>query len=175
LRSKQLEFARLKTQDPHAELNGLQAQVRQADAALAQAREALKQYALVAPAAGIVLQITVREGDTVGGPSPVPAIQFCPAGPRVVKADVDQASASLVAVGQRVTIEDDAHGPGRWTGKVTWIADWFTNPRPVLVPDPGQYSDVRGMPCIIELDANQRSLKLNQRVLATIDVSPKSR
>jgi hypothetical protein len=56
---------------------------------------------------------------------------------------------------------------------VTWVADWYTNPRPVIVPDPGQFSDVRGMPCTITLDPGQPALKINQQVIATIDVSTK--
>jgi multidrug resistance efflux pump len=125
---------------------------------------------LTAPSAGTVLQIAVGVGDTLGAASPVPAIQFCPDGPRVVRADIEQAFAGQVAVGQKVTIEDDSHAPGKWKGRVKWVADWFANQRPVLQPDAGQYSDVRMMPCVIELDPNQPPLKINQRVLATIEV-----
>jgi multidrug resistance efflux pump len=173
LRIKQDDLNQLKLLDPNAQLRLLEVQVTRAEAVLAQAREALKQYTLVAPAAGTVMQITVRVGDTVGGAAPVPAIQFCPAGPRIIKAEVDQASAALVKVGQKVTVEDDSHAPGQWTGKVKWVADWFTNPRPVIVPDPNQPADARMMECWIELDRGQPTLKINQRVLATIDIPSK--
>jgi multidrug resistance efflux pump len=173
LQIRQQDLDLLKHVDPTAQVRQLEAQVAGAEATLAEARESLRQYVLTAPSDGIVLDIAVRAGDTVGLPSATPAVQFCPAGPRVVKADIEQAFAPLVAVGQRVSIQDDANGPGRWTGRVTWVADWYTNPRPVIVPDPGQFSDVRGMPCTITLDPGQPPLKINQRVIATIDVSTK--
>jgi multidrug resistance efflux pump len=173
LHIRQEDLSQLNAIDPNAQLRLLEVQVKQAKAVLAQAREALKQYTLVAPSAGTVMQITVRAGDTVGGAAPLPAIQFCPAGPRIVKAEVDQASASLVKVGQRVMIEDDSHAAGQWSGRVKWVADWFTNPRPVLVPDPNQPADARMMECWIELDPGQPTLKINQRVLATIDIPSK--
>jgi multidrug resistance efflux pump len=173
LRIKQDDLNQLKLVDPNVQTRLLEVEVTRAEAVLAQAREAVKQFTLVAPLAGTVMQITVRAGDTVGGASPAPAIQFCPAGPRIVKAEVDQASATLVKVGQKVTIQDDSHAPGEWTGKVKWVADWFTNPRPVLMPDPSQPADARSMECWIELDAGQPQLKINQRVLATIEIPSK--
>jgi len=173
LRIKQDDLNQLKLKDPNAQLELLKVQVTRAEAVFEGARAALKQYALIALAAGTVMQITVRVGDTVGGATPVPAIQFCPAGPRIVKAEVDQASATLVKVGQKVTVEDDSHAPGQWTGKVKWVADWFTNPRPVLMPDPTQPADARSMECWVELDPGQPQLRINQRVLVTIEIPSK--
>jgi multidrug resistance efflux pump len=170
VRIKQSELQRLKLQDPRTEVKLITAQVTRAEALLAQAEAALKQYSIVAPAAGAVLQVSVGVGDTVGGPSPVPAIQFCPKGPRVVRAEVEQAFAALVAVGLRVTVEDDTHAAGKWTGRVKRVADWYSSQRPVLQPDPNQYSDVRTMQCLIELDPDQSRLRINQRVRVTIEV-----
>jgi HlyD family secretion protein len=173
LLSKKAELARLKLQDPKAEIEGLEAQVKQALAAREGAEAVLKQYKLVAPKAGTVLQITVGVGDTFGGPSPAPAIQFCPNGPRVVRADIEQAFAALVAVGQRVSLEDDTHAAGAWKGRVKWVADFYSPQRPILQAEPGQYSDVRTLPCVIELDPGQPPFKINQRVLATIEIPMK--
>jgi multidrug resistance efflux pump len=170
LRIKQADLRQMRLVDPKTELRVLENQVKRAEAVLAQAEAALKEYSLVAPVAGTVLQLVVGVGDTVGAPSAVPAVQFCPDGPRVVKADVEQAFAALVAEGQRVTIEDDTHAAGRWTGRVKRVADWYTQQRPVLQPDPSQYTDVRTMPCVIELDPGQKRLRINQRVRVTIEV-----
>ena len=145
-------------------------EVARAEALLAQAEAALTQFALVAPAAGTILEITVAKGETLGGTSPIPAIQFCPDGPRIVRADVDQASAARVRVGQKVVMEDDTNSGGIWTGHVKWVADMFSQQRPVVNPDPTQYSDVRTMQCVIDLDPHQPPLKINQRLLATIEV-----
>jgi multidrug resistance efflux pump len=170
LRIKQGDLTQLRKVDPMTEVRVLDAQVARAEAALAQANAALTQFTLVAPTAGTVLEITVAVGDTVGSASPAPAVQFCPNGPRIVRAGIDQAYASQVAVDQKVTIEDDTNAGGRWTGRVKWVADVFTPQRPVVLPDPNQFSDVRTMPCIIELDPGQPPLKINQRVLASIEI-----
>jgi multidrug resistance efflux pump len=168
--SQKAALARLKLQDPKTEMQGLEAQVKQAVAMRDGAEAALSQYELVAKKAGNVLTITVGVGDTIVGPTPMPTIQLCPAGPRVVRADVDQSNASLVAVGQRVSIEDDTHAAGKWTGHVQTVADMYAPQRTVLQGDPNQYSDVRTMPCVIDLDPDQPPLKINQRVLVTIEV-----
>jgi HlyD family secretion protein len=173
LHNKKDELRQLQLVDPTSEVRVLEAQLRQANALEAQAEAALKQFALVAPAAGTILEITVAVGDTVGTASPVPAVQFCPQGPRIIRAGVDQAYASLVAVGQTVSIEDDTNAAGKWTGRVKWVADVYTPQRPIVQPDPNQFSDVRTMPCIIELDPDQAPLKINQRVLASIEVPVK--
>jgi multidrug resistance efflux pump len=168
LRIKQDDLRQLRLLDPRTEVRGLEKQVVRAEALLKQAEAGLKEYSLIAPAAGTVLQISVGVGATVGGP--VPAVQFCPDGPRVVTAEVEQAFAALVAEGQRATIRDDTHAAGTWTGRVKRVADWYTSPRPVLQPDPNQYSDVRSIKCVIALDPDQPRLRINQRVLVTIEV-----
>lgn len=170
LRIKQDDLRQLRLVDPKAEIRVLETQVVRAQAVLDQAVAGLKEYSLVAPSAGTVLQLTVGVGDTIAGPPASAAIVFCPNGTRIVRADVEQAFASHVAAGQRVTVEDDTHAAGRWTGRVKWVADWYTNQRPVLQPDPNQYTDVRTMPCVIELDPNQPRLRINQRVRVTIEV-----
>jgi len=170
-RIRQDDLRQLRLVDPRTEMRVLETQVARAQALLDQAEAALKEYSLIAPTAGTVLQISVRVGSTLGGP--LPAIQFCPDGPRVVIAEVEQAFAALVAEGQRVTVNDDTHAGGRWTGRVKRVADWYTNPRPVLQPDPNQYTDVRSITCVIELDPNQPRLRINQRVLVTIEVPVK--
>jgi hypothetical protein len=54
------------------------------------------------------------------------------------------------------------------------VGEWYTNQRPVLQPDPNQYSDVRTLPCVIELDPNQpQRLRINQRVRVTIEIPAK--
>jgi multidrug resistance efflux pump len=173
LQVKQDDLRQLRLVDPNVSLRALEAQVKRAEAVLGEAQDALKQFALVAPTAGMVLQITVAVGDTVGSSTPVPAVQFCPEGQRIVKAEIEQAFAADVAVGQAATIEDDSHATGKWTGKVKWVADWYGPPRAILLPDPTQYTDVRTMPCVIELDPGQPQLKINQRVRVTIDVPVK--
>lgn len=174
VRMKQTELDRLKLKDPKNELRVLQSQVNAAEALYEQAKAQLKQYTVVAPAAGSVLSISVGVGDTiVVGPGSPPAIEFCPQGAQVIRAGIEQAYAGLVAAGQRVIIEDDAHGPGKWTGRVKRVAGGYAQQRPVLNPDPTQFSDQRTLECIIEIDENPQPLRINQRVQVTIEVPSK--
>jgi len=117
------------------------------------------------------LSISVGVGDTIAvGPGTPTVIEFCPQDARIVRAGVEQANAGKVAAGQRVTIEDDAHGPGKWTGRVKRVASGYAQQRPVLNPDPTQFSDQRTLECIIELDENPQQLRINQRVQVTIEI-----
>jgi multidrug resistance efflux pump len=169
LEIKQDDLRQLRLLDPKTEMRVLETQVSRAEALLAQAEAGLKEYALTAPVAGVVLRISLGAGD-VASPATAPAVLFSAEGPRIVRAEIEQAFAAFVAVGQQVTIEDDTHAAGRWTGRVQRVADWFTQQRPVLQQDPSQYTDVRTMQCIIELDPDQPRLRINQRVRVTIEV-----
>jgi multidrug resistance efflux pump len=173
LRIKKDEMLRLRNTDPNAQVRLLESQVKQAEAMLRQAQAALTQFAIVAPTAGTVLEISVAVGETVGSASPVPAVQFCPVGRQVVRAGIEQAFASQVAVGQKVLIEDEANAAGKWTGRVSWVADLYTEQRAIVNMDPSQFSDVRKLQCVIELDPKQPPLKINQRVLASIEIPAK--
>jgi multidrug resistance efflux pump len=174
LRIKQNDLKQLRLMDPKTEVLMLEAQATRAEALLAQAQAAIKEYALVAPTPGTVLQISVGVGHVVtGGPMLEPAIRFCPEGPRIIRAYVEQAFAAQVAEGQRVTIDDDTHAAGQWTGRVKRVPEWYSNQRPVIQPDPNQYSDVRAIECVIALDPDQPRLRINQRVRVTIEVPVK--
>ena len=119
---------------------------------------------LKAPSAGQVLRVLASPGDLVGPGSTHGALLFCPVGPRVVRAEVEQEYAGRVAIGQQATIEDAARGDGpAWNGKVVRIADWFTNRR-IVTPDQIPVQEVRTLECLVELDENQPPLRIGQRV-----------
>jgi multidrug resistance efflux pump len=132
---------------------------------LAKAQLALDECVAKAPADGTVLRLDVRQGDLLGAQPKSPPLIFCPAGPRIVRAEVEQEWADRVQEGQIASIEDDTgNGSGpKWTGKVTRVGDWMAHRRSIL-PDPSQFHDIRTLECVIALDPNQPPLRIGQRV-----------
>jgi HlyD family secretion protein len=153
--------------DPEAGVRQAQADVDAKEAQLSEARTAVEEYALKAPADGSVLRVLVGPGDVVGAPSKQPAVVFCADGRRIVRAEAEQEFARGLAIGQAATIRDDCTGEGSWSGHVTRISDWYTQRRSVM-PEPLQYNDARTLECIIELDAGQAALRIGQRVRVTL-------
>jgi len=132
---------------------------------LEKAKLALDECLVKAPAEGTVLRLGVQAGDLLGTEMKSPPLIFCPAGPRVVRAEVEQEWAGRVQEGQVATLEDDtSNGSGpKWTGKVVRLSDWMAHRRSIL-PDPSQFHDIRTLECIIALDPGQPPLRIGQRV-----------
>jgi multidrug resistance efflux pump len=130
---------------------------------LKKATQIVNEHVLRAPCAGAPLRIFANVGEPLGPAAKQPALLFCPTGPRIVRAEVEQEFAGRVSKDQKVRIVDDATAGGNWTGKVLRTSDWYTQRRSVLM-EPLQFNDVRTLECIITLDPNQPSLRIGQRV-----------
>ena len=161
------KLSELELNDPDAGVRLAQADVDAKEAQLDEARTALEEYALKAPADGTALRVLVNPGDVVGAQAKQPAVIFCPSGRRIVRAEVEQEFARSVAIGQAASIRDDSTGEGSWSGRVVRISDWYTQRRSIM-PEPLQYNDARTLECIIELDAGQPPLRIGQRVRVTL-------
>jgi multidrug resistance efflux pump len=133
------------------------------------ARSALKDFELRAPIAGSALRVLARRGEVVGPQRSPAAIQFCPAGPRIIRAEVDQEYASLVHEGAAVTVVDDSSAGPRWEGRVTRMSDWYTRRRSI-VQEPKVFNDVRTLECnvAIELRPGDKAPRIGQRVRVRI-------
>jgi multidrug resistance efflux pump len=167
LRGEQKRLEELRLNDPRDAVARAEAGVHAKQAQLDQALLALEQSDLKAPADGTALRVLVRPGEALGGQPKQPAVWFCPRGPRIVRAEVDQEFAYRVAVGDQAVLHDDS-GDGRsWRGRVTRVSDWFTHRRSIL-QDPLQFNDVRTLECIIALDPGQAPLRIGQRMLVTL-------
>jgi HlyD family secretion protein len=97
------------------------AQVRQSEVALQSARNDLKKTELIAPFAGTVAELPVKEGELVGAQQPV--LTLADSGVWTVETDdLTEIDVVLVEVGQNALVTADAL-PGReFRGRVTKIA-----------------------------------------------------
>jgi HlyD family secretion protein len=145
-----------------AEIDVVSRQTRRDEAQLA-----LDECSLKAPADGKVLRILVGKGEVLGAQPRQPAIQFCPGGPRMVRAEVEQEFAGRVALGQMASVQDDSRAGPIWSGKVIRISDWYTHRRSIL-QEPLQFNDVRTLECIIELEPHAQTPRIGQRVRVTL-------
>jgi len=161
------KLSELELNDPDAGVRLAQADVDAKEAQLNEARIAVEEYVLKAPADGTALRVLVGPGDVVGAQTKQPAVTFCPGGRRIVRAEVEQEFARNLAIGQAASIRDDSTGEGRWSGRVVRISDWYTQRRSIM-PEPLQYNDARTLECIVELDAGQPSMRIGQRVRVTL-------
>ncbi|MFN4257935.1 MAG: HlyD family secretion protein [Gemmataceae bacterium] len=157
----------LRLNDPQLTLRQAQAAVNAKQGQLEQARLALEHCDLVAPFPGMVLRILTTEGELIGPQMREPAIQFCPARQRIVRAEVEQEFASRVDVGMKALIRDDTVAGPEWEGEVVRLSDWFTHRRSLSL-EPLQFNDVRTMECIIALKDTNAPLRIGQRVRARI-------
>jgi multidrug resistance efflux pump len=171
LRGEQGRLEELQSHDPALDVRCAEQEVEAREAGLRQAEQGLRECALHAPADGRVLRLLAGPGDMLGvAPKPA-AVLFCPEGPRLVRAEVEQDYAHQVAVGQDALVRDDSGAPGQWRGRVDRVADWYTRRRSVL-DEPLQPNDVRTLECLITLDPGQPPLRIGQRVRVTIGGKP---
>lgn len=153
---------------PELEVARARHDVEAKEVLLEKAKLALKECDLLAPSDGTVLRVFANPGEVVGSQSKAPAIQFCPTGRRIIRAEVLQEWASMVKKGQKVTIQDDTESLGRgWTGTVRHVSDWFTQRR-LIVPEPMVFNDVRTLECVIDVHAGGPPLRIGQRVRVII-------
>jgi multidrug resistance efflux pump len=166
-RAEKGKLAELQLLDPSSGPKRARADVSAKEARLEQARRGEAECVLKAPAAGTVLRVLVGAGEVLGAQPRQPAVLFCPQGPRIIRAEVEQEFASAVAVGQAAAIQDDTTASFTWHGKVARMADWYTQRRSVL-QEPLQLNDVRTLECLIALDPGQPALRIGQRVRVTL-------
>jgi multidrug resistance efflux pump len=163
VRVEEKRLADLKKQDPLDDERRARRDVALWTARLDQARCALDDCALKAPCAGTVLRLHVGPGDVLSGQPRQPAVEFAADGPLVVRAEVEQEFAGRIAVGQRVSVQDEANADSVWPGKVKRVANWFAQRRTIM-HEPFESTDVRTVECLITLDADHPSLRIGQRV-----------
>lgn len=169
IRGAQARLDRDKMLDPHSAVRLAETDVEAKKEAVEAAQLQVDQCRITAPCKGVVLRRLVNVGEVLGQTRNRPAIEFCPSGDRIVRAEVEQEFAGRLRLGQVVRISDDITGSGDWPGEVSRISDWFTQRRAVLL-EPMQYNDIRTLEVIIRLKSDPKNaLRINQRVRVTLD------
>lgn len=172
-RAEELRLAVLKADDPDAAIRRAELELAAAEARRDQARIAVNECILHAPAAGTVLRINVAPGDLLGptGGRALPAVLFAADGPQVVRATVEQEFAPRIREGMAAVVHDEADDGPTWRGTVDHVGGWYSQRRAVL-HDPSELSDVRTLECVIVLEPGQPRLRLGQSV--RVHVGPAS-
>jgi multidrug resistance efflux pump len=167
-RAEKAKLRELELLDPATTVKRAEADVSAKLARVEQARKGVEECLVRAPVDGSVLRVLVGVGEVLG-PNPTrSALIFCPDGPRLIRAEVEQEFASRVKAGYPATIQDDTTAKETtWRGKVVRVSDWYTHRRSIL-QEPLQFNDVRTLECIVEVDPDQPPLRIGQRVRVTI-------
>jgi multidrug resistance efflux pump len=155
----------LRQTDPRLLVRAAQARVRAAEADRAVARRAVDECVLKAPADGTVLRLGVAAGALLSPGSPFPPVVFAPAGPFVVRGEVDQEYLSKVRVGMSAECQDENRSDGPVVnGFVAEVAGWVAPKRSLLL-EPGEATDVRTVEVKIALDPKAAAgLVIGQRM-----------
>ena len=165
-----LEELKLFDSQAQSQINRAQSDVSAKQATVDLAKFGLKECSLHAPSDGTVLRVLTHVGEVLGGNPTAPAIQFCPNGPKIIRAEVLQEWAYRVAPGQEVTIEDDTFAGATWHGRVQHVSNWFTHKRNQIF-EPFMVNDVRTLECLIEVTSEGQPLRIGQRVRVKIKQS----
>jgi multidrug resistance efflux pump len=166
-RAKEAELQALEGFDFTPELEKAKANIEAKKAAEDRALLAVQECEVFAPGDGQVLRLLVNPGQMLNHDARLPAIQFCPAGPRIVRAEVQQEWGGRVAVGQQVVVEDNTRAAPQWRGRVQRVSDWYAERR-MKLQEPFQFNDVRTLECLVAVEPGPQPLRIGQRMRVII-------
>ena len=131
----------------------------------AEARQQLNAYEVEvrtvrAPGAGRIVRRTTTPGAYVGAATPLFVME--PQGPRIVRAELDEAFADQVKPGMTATVSREFQSGGSYTAKVLRVSDVLAGPS--LAEDAVARADARVIAVILALPPGA-DLRLGQRVL----------
>lgn len=159
----------LKAADPQVKVKEAEAAVKQAEAQQAKAQDAVDLCVIKAHTAGNVEQVTIGQGSTLGISTRTPALWLVPAGPRVVRAEVEAEFAHRVGpdrIGREVTITDHTDTSLTYKGLVRRISNTFLLKR--ANAENFLNGDTRVIEVVVEVKdpapAGQPPLRVGQRV-----------
>lgn len=166
---KEKELAKLKTINPLVKVDEAEAAVKQAETEQANAENAVELCTLRAKADGTVEQVTVGAGKAMGMGTRQPALWLIPAGPRIVRAEVEADFVHRIGAnpqGRAVTVTDDANANLKYAGTIKRVGSTFLRKRSAA--DALVASETRVIEVEVEIadaaPANQPPLLVGQRV-----------
>lgn len=168
IKAEEAKLEEIKLMDPSVGINRAAADVAAKKVRMEQAKWALDQCRLIAPADGTVLRVHVNPGEILGANPNRPAVEFLPKGDLIVRGEVLQEWASRVKVGQDVEVTDDTYQGPTYKGKVYFLSPWFTQKRGLII-EPFMYNDVRFLECLVRVSPEgEPNLRVGQRVRVKI-------
>ena len=126
--AEKLALTAYQTADVGAAVAVAEAQVRQCEALVDEARTAIDLCTIRTQVPGTIERVNVSPGDTIGISARTPAVILVPAGPRIVRAEIEVDFAHRVGrdkIGKEVTIYDNTDPKITYKGKVERIGDTF--------------------------------------------------
>jgi multidrug resistance efflux pump len=151
----------LRGENPHLRVQQARAELARQEALLAEARYALEQCVVKAPAAGRVLRLRCSAGEVVSPQLAV--IVFAPARPRIIRVEVEQELMNRVEVGQAAVARDEMNPEQSWNGRLVRVSDWYSD-RPTIPRRMARFTDIPTVECVIALDPGQPPLRIGQRM-----------
>lgn len=128
---------------------------------VAQATQVMAAATVRAPADGRVVQRIAQVGEYVEPHGLV--LHLLPDGPRIVRADLNEALITRVQVGMRAEVVSVAEGSVVHGARVLNVGEVFGPPRAPDTAGSEQIADNRVVECLLELD--DKALRVGQRVL----------
>jgi membrane fusion protein (multidrug efflux system) len=170
LQAREDEIKALEANRPTDEVAKAQAAVERYQVLQGQAEYAVTKYRYAAPADGTLIQVFLRAGQGFDPQTArQPAFLLKPDGELLVRAEVDQEFAGRVAVGQPVTVQEEASASVSWTGQVTHVPDVFLPRRGSNgLPDPLRLNEPRVLEVTIKLTPGNAPPRVGQRVRVVI-------
>ncbi|MCS7021376.1 MAG: biotin/lipoyl-binding protein [Gemmataceae bacterium] len=170
--AEEARWREMQSMDPALKVRLAEARCRSAQVAIQQAEKAVRDCLLTAPSDGQVLRIQVHKGEAVSPGGMQPAILFRPAGPLVVRAELEQEFIGRVREGMPAWIQDDARVDSPiWSGRVLRLAPWISRRRNLPV-EPGDWSDSRTAECLVSIEGDTTGLLIGQRMRVRIGSPP---
>jgi multidrug resistance efflux pump len=153
--------------DARQALTELGADIAEAEAAIDVAQQHLKQAqyevdvrSVRAPVSGRIVARPTHVGAVVSAQGGAEIATLLPDGPRIVRAELNEAFVMKVSVGMNASVVTEGDGGKSWPAKVIRIGDVFGPSK--LVEDAQETTDARDVECILELATDE--LRVGQRV-----------
>ena len=145
-----------------AQLDAQKAAIALARAQLAEANYQMELYVIRAPTNGTIVRRYANPGSGASTFSVTAMFQLQPDSKRIVRAEVEERSVSLVKAGQKVEIVPESDQAKTYAGEVIRIAA-VMGARKLRSDDPSERADERVVEVVV--DAEQAPVLVGQRVL----------
>jgi HlyD family secretion protein len=150
------------TRQLRAQLDAQKTSIALVRAQLAEANYQVELYVIRAPADGTIVRRYANPGSGASTFSVTAMFQLQPDSLRIVRAEVEERSITLVKVGQKVEIVPESDQQKSYAGQVIRIAGVMGS-RKLASDDPSQRADERVVEVVV--DANEAPVIVGQRVL----------